>query len=354
MPSPDQFFAALGSLPAAVALLTALRWPEGITCPHCGSATVGGHGRYERCRDLPRYRCQAKGCRRTFMLTTGTPLARSRLPLPDWVVIAWLIVLGLSAGCACRETDRSYDRVYALMWRLIEAAIGREADRHLSGTVEVDEIYVSCGHKGEPESSPNPHKPLSPPTTGRGRGLRHGPGRGHADKDRPVVFVLVERGGPRLIEAGASIDQATLRALFERSVAAGSRVCSDSARCYTLLEAIGYRVEQVNHGAGEYARGDVHENTSECEIGLLQQFWLAHRGISMATLPSYLKLQQFRRNERERPYREQACLLLASLLGQGPGPRCLLPAPWAHGRDRCEVWRPAGQEIEEAVTALAA
>jgi transposase-like protein len=184
--------------------------------------------------------------------------------------------------------------------------------------------------------------------------LRHGPGRGHADKDRPVVFVLVERGGRRIIEAGASIDQTTLRTLIERSVAAGSRVCSDSAPCYRLLEAIGYLVEQVNHGAGEYARGDVHENTSECEIGLLQQFWLAHRGISMANVPSYLKRHPFRRNERERPYREQACLLLASLLGQGPGPRCLVPAAWTHGRDACEVWRPPPEKMEEAVPALAA
>jgi transposase-like protein len=105
MPSQESFFAALGSLPAAVALLTALRWPHGVTCPHCGRAAVGGHGRYDRCRDLPRYRCKA--CRRTFMLTTGTPLARRRLPLPDGVVIAWLIVLGLSAKCASRETARS-------------------------------------------------------------------------------------------------------------------------------------------------------------------------------------------------------------------------------------------------------
>jgi len=41
--------------------------------------------------------------------------------------------------------------------------------------------------------------------------------------------------------------------------------------------------------------------TSECEIGLLKQFLLAHRGISMGALPSYLKLHPFRRNERERP-----------------------------------------------------
>jgi hypothetical protein len=113
-------------------------------------------------------------------------------------------------------------------------------------------------------------------------------------------------------------------------------------------------VEQVNHGAGEYARGEVHENTSECEIGLLQQFLLAHRGISLANLPSYLKLHQFRRNHRECPYREQACVLLAALLGQGAEPRCLLPAAWAHGRDACEVWRPPREQVEETVHALAA
>jgi hypothetical protein len=59
------FFVALGSLPAAVALLTALRRPDGVTCAHYGSAHVGGHERYRRCRELPRYRCKAKPCRRT-------------------------------------------------------------------------------------------------------------------------------------------------------------------------------------------------------------------------------------------------------------------------------------------------
>jgi transposase-like protein len=145
-----------------------------------------------------------------------------------------------------------------------------------------------------------------------------------------------------------------LRPLFERYVPRSSRVCADSARCYMLLEALGYTVEQVNHAAGEYARGDGHENTAECEIGLLKQFLLAHRGISMTNLPSYLKLHQFRRNERERAYREQACLLLAAWLGQGAGPRCLLPAAWAHGRDNCPVSRPPRQQVKEEVTALAA
>jgi transposase-like protein len=84
MPSRESFFAALGSLPAAVALLTALRWPDGVTCPHCGSSRVGGHGRYRRCPDLPRYRCKAQACHRTFMLTTGTPLATGSLCPSGW------------------------------------------------------------------------------------------------------------------------------------------------------------------------------------------------------------------------------------------------------------------------------
>jgi transposase-like protein len=159
MPSREESFAALGSLPAAIALPTALRWPDALTCLYCGSADVGGHGRHHRGRDLPRYRCKAKPCRRTSLLTTGTPLARSRIPLPDWVVIAWLIVLGLSSWCAARETQQAYDQVYSLMWRLIEAAIGQESGRRLPGTVEVDEFYISSGHKGEPESSPTPESP---------------------------------------------------------------------------------------------------------------------------------------------------------------------------------------------------
>jgi hypothetical protein len=145
--------------------------------------------------------------------------------LPDWVVVAWLTVLGLSARCAARETGQPYDPVYALMWRLIEATIGRESDRRLSGIVEVDEVYVSTGHEGEPPSPPHPALPEPEATSGRKRGLRHGPGRGHADKDRPVVFMLVARGGRRIVEAGASVDQATLRPLFERYVPLSSRIC---------------------------------------------------------------------------------------------------------------------------------
>jgi transposase len=354
MGSQERFFAALGSVPAAVALLQALRWPDGVTCPHCQSRDVGGHGRYQRNPALSRFRC--KTCRRVFLLTTGTPLARSRVPLTHWVIVAWLIALGLAAWCAARETGEQYARVYALMWRFIEAAIGHEAEQRLSGAVEGDEVYVSCGHKGEAaaEAAPEAAVVALGERDGRKRGRRHGPGRGHADKDRPVVFVLVQRGGPRIVAAGPSVDRATIVGLFTQHVLPGTPVYADSARCYLVLPAVGYPLEQVNHTAGEYARGEVYENSAEGEIMLLWRFLAHHRGVSLMNLPSYLSLHQFERNHRDRPHWEQAELLLASLLGNGPAPRCLVRPEWGHTMAECRVGRPVRQEPEEERLPLAA
>lgn len=354
MRSQEAFFAALGSIPAAAALLQQLRWPDGVLCPHCQSAEVGGHGRYHRNPALPRYRCH--GCGQTFLLTTATPLAYSRVPLPHWLVVAWLIALGLSAWCAAHETGAPYARTYQMMWRFIEAAIGHEAEQRLSGLVEVDEVYVSCGHKGAEagKGAPAAQVVALGERDGRKRGLRHGPGRGHADKDRPVVFVLVERGGPRVVAAGPSVDRETIAGLFTQYVEPGTPVCADSARCYLVLPAVGYPLEQVNHTAGEYARGEVYENSAEGEIMLLWRFLAHHRGVSLMNLPSYLKLHQFERNHRERPHWEQAELLLASLLGRGPAPRCLVRPEWGHTLAECRVGRRVQAEQPEERLPLAA
>jgi len=339
MCSREVFFAALGHLPSAVALLIGLRWPEGPQCPHCGSKRIGGHGRYHRNPDVPRMRCKA--CRRTFLPTTGTPLARSRVSLCVWVVVAWLVCLGHSARRCAVETKAKalrYARVYALVWRLREAAIGYEHGRRLSGVVEGDEFYVSCGHKGE-VCDQAPAEEGEPVREGRHRGLKHGPGRGQANKDRPVVFVQVQRDGPVIFEVRGNADQATVGALYEQTVEKGSTVYTDSASCYEVLGRNGYTLEQVNHSEKEYARGEVHENRAETEIRLLQHFLAEHQGVALQNLASYLKLHQFRRNHRKQAAWEQAALLLAGLLGNGPSPLCLVRPAWAHSLGKCQVGR---------------
>lgn len=335
MCSQDLFFAALGSRPAAVSLLIALRWPDGVTCVHCSSRRVGGHGQYHRDPTLPRFRC--KTCQRTFLPITGTPLERSRIPLNAWVMGAWLITLGHSACRVMKETGLRYARAAALFWWMVNAAIGYEADRKLSGVVEADEIYVSSGHKGRPKEAKETGVPRR---AGRSRGLRHGPGRGHADKDRPVIFVQLQRGGTVNVEAAGGVDAETVKRLFAEHLERGATVYTDSARCYLVLEEEGYPLEQVNHSQREYAKGDaheIHENGAEGEIALLKDFLFTYRGVAQENLPSYLKLYQFGRNHRHLPQWQQAVLLLSSLLGNGPAPRCLRPPDWCHRLHHCQV-----------------
>ena len=71
--------------PAAREFLAALRWPNGPSCPRCGSRghevfRIGGEKRSHR---DGLYQC--KPCRRQFSVTVGTILERLRVPLSTWV-----------------------------------------------------------------------------------------------------------------------------------------------------------------------------------------------------------------------------------------------------------------------------
>ncbi len=62
-------------------LLRRVRWPQGVSCPHCARArAVRPHGRVTG-RPERRYRCL--NCRRTFTDRTGTVFAHRNLPLAE-------------------------------------------------------------------------------------------------------------------------------------------------------------------------------------------------------------------------------------------------------------------------------
>ena len=51
-----------------------LRWPQGVTCPHCDSAQITKQGHDSTQPERQRYRCQA--CQKHFDDLTGTDLRR--------------------------------------------------------------------------------------------------------------------------------------------------------------------------------------------------------------------------------------------------------------------------------------
>jgi hypothetical protein len=59
--------------------------------------------------------------------------------------------LNLSSEQIAAELDLDKDDVYQMTMQLRQGIVDNKPDVQLSGTVEFDEVYVTAGHKGQPE-----------------------------------------------------------------------------------------------------------------------------------------------------------------------------------------------------------
>ena len=77
------------------------RWPDGVRCPGCGSATVIKQGRDDTQPERQRYGCRA--CAARFDDLTGTIFAGHHQPLRVWVLCLYLMGLNLSTSRSPRS-----------------------------------------------------------------------------------------------------------------------------------------------------------------------------------------------------------------------------------------------------------
>jgi transposase-like protein len=124
------------------------RWPDGVCCPTCSSAAVARHGRDETQRHRQRYRCTRCGSR--FDDLTGTALAKHHRPLQVWVRCLYLMGLNLSHRQIAQEQGLGVADVQAMTEHLRAGLVAKAPAVVLDGTVEVDEVDVVAGHKGNP------------------------------------------------------------------------------------------------------------------------------------------------------------------------------------------------------------
>ena len=124
------------------------RWPGGVRCPRCDSATIARDGRDDAQPHRRRYRCAACGAR--FDDLTGTVLAGRHRPLRLWVLCLYFMGLNLSNRQIARELDLATSDVQAMTEALRQGLTARTPAVVLDGEVEVDEVYVVAGHKGQP------------------------------------------------------------------------------------------------------------------------------------------------------------------------------------------------------------
>lgn len=68
-------------------VLREVRWPVGVTCPHCSANRVNRHRRQGQAQ---RYRCRA--CNRIFSDLAATPFERTKASLSSWFLAIDLVL----------------------------------------------------------------------------------------------------------------------------------------------------------------------------------------------------------------------------------------------------------------------
>ncbi len=124
------------------------RWPAGVRCPVCGSGTVirDGHDDTQPCRQ--RYRCKA--CSGRFDDLTSTALAGHHQPLRVWVLCLYFMGLNLSNRQIALELGLDTSDTQAMTEHLRAGLVAQAPAVELQDAVEIDEVYVVAGHKGQP------------------------------------------------------------------------------------------------------------------------------------------------------------------------------------------------------------
>ncbi len=254
-------------------------WPSGPVCPRCG--TVDNSTAMETRSGV--YQCNESACRNQFTVTVGTLFERSHIPLNKWLMVAFLMCAskkGISAHQCHRMIGVSYKSTWFMMHRL------REAMRELSPTgmggegktVEADETYIGGKEKNRHRS-----KRLT------AKGGRWG---------KEVAFSLVERGGKVRSHHVPDVSTKTLRNVLLAQLHKDSTLMTDTAGQYHYLHR-DFRHEQVNHGIGEYVRGNAHTNTIEGYFSILKRGLIGtYHHVSQQHLKRYLAEFDFRYNER--------------------------------------------------------
>ena len=262
----------------------ALRWPDGPVCPFCGTVD-DAHELQGKSTRPGLYKCH--GCQKPFTATIGTLYERSHIPLHKWLLATHLMAAskkGISAHQLWRMLGfGSYRTAWFMAHRIREGMAPLKGEAGPLGgegkIVEADTTYVGGKEKNKHRSK-------------RTKGNIGGVGK-------QVVHTLVERGGRARSNHIANVSGKTLRPIVMKQVSRKSTLMTDEAGEYFHLGKEFARHETVNHGAGEYVRGDAYSNTVESYFATFKRGIVGtYHNVSEAHLKRYLAEFDFRYNER--------------------------------------------------------
>ena len=119
--------------------LVSRRWPNGVTCPTCGSKAVY----FDRSRNG--WECKTRHPNRKFTLKTGTIFEDSPLGFDKWLPAVWMIA-NCKNGVSSWELHRAIGVTQKTAWFMLQrirlAMQDEDSGGKLGGEVEVDETFI--------------------------------------------------------------------------------------------------------------------------------------------------------------------------------------------------------------------
>jgi transposase-like protein len=299
---------------AAWAHFEATVWPDGPVCPHCGSVNNATRLKGKSTR---RGVHKCKDCLDPFTATVGTVYERSHIPMHKWLLATHLMCAS-KKGVSAAQLHRmlgfgSYRTAWFMAHRIREAMRPNGALPPLGGegkVVEADETYY--GNVEHPREHRADGRPYNRGFMGK-RKVRGG-------ANKRAVVALVERGGEARTFHVAVADRETVEKIIRENAHPASRLHTDESKLYPTIGKEFTAHETVKHTAGEYVRGDVHNNSCEGYFGVFKKGMTGvYQHCAEKHLSRYLDEFSFRHNTRAKlgvSDKERAALAVKGTVGK--------------------------------------
>jgi len=269
-------------------------WPKGPVCPKCGAMERIGKLEGKSTR-MGVYKCYE--CRKPFTVRVGTIFEDSHIPLKLWLQAIFLIASS-KKGISSNQLHRILGVTLKSAWFLshrIRLAMDQQVGKLGSGggIVEADEAFIG--------RSPEALK-----------------GRYPGKRKQNTILALVERDGK--VKSYRVRNFTEIKSAFRKSMDASANLMTDEHKKFRKIGKQFASHETINHGAKEYARGNVNTNTIE---GVFSIFKRGMQGVyqhcDSSHLHRYLAEFDFRYNNRvalEIDDAERADNILGGMVGK--------------------------------------
>lgn len=292
-----QFFKQFPDEKAAREYFEEERWGKtGRYCPHCGSVKTS---EVKNEKPMP-YRCKEKGCRKHFSIRTKSVLAESNIPLHKWLLAIFLLTTNLK-GVSSYKLARDLGITQKTAWFLahrIRKVFENQLEARLDSPIETDESYFGGKYH-------NMHSSKRPPYTGGTIGK--------------TAVVAVKSRATKKVKARVTkpVSSISLQNLIEGTAEKGSTVYTDQHRGYIGLKDKAYKHTSVNHGAGQYIKGQAHTNGVESFWSMLKRSYVGvYHKMSEKHLQRYVDEAVGRHNGRQEPTMSQISGVVQGMLGK--------------------------------------